>query len=335
MSGKLQLKTWFRVFAAAAFILPAAGLGILVLLIPGMKDTPPVLDYISSAHDQAILFSLILFFMASIFIRRKAIIVVCVLLPAIFWFLSFEQLPVAPRLKGHSTSAPIRLMTLNARADVDTSTDVYLLINEKQPDIICFQESEPYMLRLAETLSEEYPYQVRPESGFGWSTMIISRFPLDPVDQAPRRVMARYEQGSLQSAVIHLPDGDLLVGCCHIIRGNQNRVIWKAGNRGAFEVADRLGKTAAAMKIPALLAGDFNGGPFSIRGRNVRKSDFWLLAQRPTYQSATWPAFLPAFLRVQPDQIYVTSGIFIADQYASHTAGSDHRPLFVDFTLSR
>ncbi len=307
----------------------------LVLLVVAPRDlvNAPWLDYVASAYNQLGLGLLLAAGVAAGLLRRwrRPIPVALVLL---VWFGQIRLLPAAPGLSRDDSPRYI-LLSLNAQGDARNAEKVRALIRRVDPDIICLQEASGDKKSLGGEFLDAYPYQLKSQPGFRWFTTLLSRHPILPVDQAPRRVMAKYEEGSLQSAVVETPGGSILVGTCHLIRGPEHVAIWEAGNRAAFEVAAHLAATAEALGVPAVLAGDLNGGPFSRRGRNVRAAGPWRLAHRPYPWLGTWPSSLPGVLRVQPDQVYLTPGMGVVSCRVGGSVGSDHRPIIVEFGFRR
>ncbi len=308
------------------------GLTVLLLACSGQFE-PRWLDLIASAHNPLLFGLLVVAVLAAVLLRRWWRLLPLSVVPAVSVVL-LQPLPVAPPLPAGVTDRYV-LLSFNARGDSQNAAEVLALIGEVDPDIICLQEASGDKTRLGDALRESYPFQLESRPGFRWFTTLLSRHPIQVIDQAPRRVMARYEEGSLQSAIVETPAGSILVGTCHLIRGQDHLTVWKAGNQAALHVSQHLAQTAGELDMPAILAGDLNGGPLSRRGRNVRAGGPWRLAQRPYPWHGTWPSHLPAPLRVQPDQVYLTDGLGVHSQRTGPSAGSDHRPIIVEFGFLR
>ncbi len=322
-----------RAFAAILALTIVVGLVLLTLLFQGRFPQPSA-DHLASAHNQLLLALLALSLIEAAVLSRHWLRPIPPILVLTFWLGQMLALPVAPSW-SESDGPSLRLLSLNAQGDMQNLTTILRLIEETDPDVVCLQEASGDKTDIGDALAEAYPYQLPSRPGFGWFTTLLSRHPIEPVDQAPRRVMATYEQGALQSAIVHAPQGSVLIGTCHLIRGHEHRAIRSAGNRAASQVGDRLAAQAREFGLPAILAGDLNGGPFSARGRNLRAGGDWLLAQPPYPWHGTWPSHLPALLRVQPDQIYVTTGLSIRRQRVGGSVDSDHRPIIADIGWHR
>ncbi|MCK4872298.1 MAG: endonuclease/exonuclease/phosphatase family protein [Phycisphaerales bacterium] len=290
------------------------------------------LDHVASAHHQSVLAVLVvLLLLVALHRRRWPALAGAVLLLAITTA-QYLCIPIAPSASPDN-GVSLRLMTLNARGDRDTRPGISAVIEQQQPDVIVMQEATQYMMRLSEQLAPVYPHQLKPDVRYGWTTMLLSRYPIEPIDVAPGGRWSTPSQAALQSAVIATPDGRILVGTCHLIRGIEQGWKWPAGNNAAAVMPARLAERAGALGVPAVLAGDFNGGPMSRRGRNVRKDGVWKLARRPGPWRGTWPGWLPIPLRVQPDHVYVTEGLGVVRCRVGPDTGSDHRPVIVDLRV--
>jgi endonuclease/exonuclease/phosphatase (EEP) superfamily protein YafD len=243
----------------------------------------------------------------------------------------YWHVPVAPR--GEQAASSIRVISLNARGDRDTRAGLRRLVNTRDPDVMLLQEATHFMESYADEVSETYPHQIRSDWGFGWDTMILSRIEMTPRTTAPGRRMVSFNEGSMQSAVLHLSDADLLVATCHLVRGTDSTGLWKAGNTAAGALARRVHELANESRVPALLSGDFNGGPLSARGHAIVADGHWSHARRPGPFSGTWPSRLPAPLRLQPDQVFVSEGVKIINANIGPDVGSDHRPIIIDLVV--
>jgi endonuclease/exonuclease/phosphatase (EEP) superfamily protein YafD len=290
-------------------------------------------DHLASAHSQVLLALLLLAVVPAALLPRWWLRPGPPLMVIAFWLIELWMLPAAP-VASEGAPGALRLLSLNAQGDAQNADCVLALIDTIDPDVVCLQEASGDKTDLGERLLDAYPHQLKSQPGFRWFTMLLSKHPLDIVDKAPRRVMARYEEGSLQSAVVHAPGGSLLIGTCHLIRGHEHEAIWEAGNRAANEVSDHLAETARARGVPALLAGDLNGGPLAQRGRNVYLDGAWRFAQRPWPWHGTWPSRLPSLLRIQLDQVFVTPGLGVASYQVGGSVGSDHLPIIVELTFA-
>lgn len=306
---------------------------IFALRVDGGDTARRWLDHLASAHHLFGLATLIGILILIPLHRRRArwialgLGIVILLLHA----RPYLRVPVAQGCSRDGSE--IRIVSLNTRGDRDIRAELRRFIDDRDPDVLLLQEATRFMESFADELAEAYPHQIRSDWGFGWDTMILSRIEMTPRTTAPGRRMVSFNEGSMQSAVLHLADADLLVATCHLVRGTDSTGLWKAGNVAAGELARRVRELADGALIPALLSGDFNGGPLSARGHAIVGDGYWRHARRPGPFSGTWPSRLPAPLRLQPDQVFVSEGVQIVDSSVGPDVGSDHRPIIIDLIV--
>ena len=91
---------------------------------------------------------------------------------------------------------------------------------------------------------------------------------------------------------------------------------------------------AAAQQLTggeAVLIGDFNATAEGVIVSNLTRDAALIDARRGHGLNGTWPAHLPAFLRVPIDSAYHSAGLTVTHFEVGPDLGSDHRPIAVTF----
>jgi endonuclease/exonuclease/phosphatase (EEP) superfamily protein YafD len=105
-----------------------------------------------------------------------------------------------------------------------------------------------------------------------------------------------------------------------------------AADRRNMQIASYF-QLSTRLSAPLILAGDFNtttwssflSGPLEASGLRDSRAGFGL--------QPTWPTFWPAFLHIPIDHAFVSQDVRILDRMVGPPIGSDHLPLWLDFSL--
>ena len=166
-------------------------------------------------------------------------------LPTAFIIFSYAPLFLPRSNSVLADSGRIKVMSYNIWSRNHDMRDVAEIIYQEQPDIILLQEVYSHLSdSVVEELNKFYPdqelyYAFTPGAGQG----IVSRFPLTPLGTS-------YEQGRTQKAMVHTPNGDILVWNVHL---KQPRYWLSQYNQVVL-----LEKAIAAVDQPLIVGGDFN-----------------------------------------------------------------------------
>jgi endonuclease/exonuclease/phosphatase (EEP) superfamily protein YafD len=207
------------------------------------------------------------------------------------------------------------------------------------PDIVAIVEADPAVIERIiqdEQISSIYPYRLLPRPGLEWPQVVMSRHPTRPLtfsagDEGPR-VAALFSMH--RSQIVTLPIGDLIFTAEHV-PSPRTSVAWELGNAQLRALGQVVRRHIAPLKMPVVLAGDFNTSPAGYRDRLMR-SETGLKPDPETWPPVgTWPSRLPAYFRLPLDRIWANAEIAFLSRQVLDDIGSDHRPIYVRFRLTR
>lgn len=186
-------------------------------------------------------------------------------------------------------------------------------------DIVVLIELGDAPAAALDTVLAGYPHRVtttridRP-SGAARSA-IASRFPLQEFDR-------RYDGLHAVAATARTPIGPLNIVGAHLTRPWPFQYQW-----GQLSQVQSLARRLAPLRDPVIVAGDFNSVTTGRVGRMIR--DETGLRPAPGWPG-TWPAALPAPLRITIDQVFVSEGLAVRSRRLGRPNGSDHRPVIAE-----
>lgn len=236
-------------------------------------------------------------------------------------------------IKPNPDGPRIRILTLNrgpGRIDVDALNQ---LISQKEIDILCFQEAEPF----------GFGDQVAP--GYHWNVdrRIASRFqilrevrPEIPRCSADSDLFARVpivtvqvsDSRQLRVALVDMPS--MTAPISELLKGRFTSDQFRERTRCRREYATALISALDSVPDPLIVAGDFNTppdsdvlAPFAARWTDSFTEAGWGLGH-------TWPAQL-RFLRL--DRILRSRGGLFTHAEVGPPLGSDHRPYWAELIV--
>lgn len=252
--------------------------------------------------------------------RRRATVLIllagCLALGAIL----FAPLLTFPADRARAPT--IRLVTYNMfRANAQAAEAVDWIVRQ-DADFVIVLEAAPFHHLALERLRRAYPFAYSCAGRGYCSTMLFSRqaaqdvWPLARGDADNRRAL------SALTARFDLGDGVLPITAVHLNRP------WPLGDQATQlpELADAV----ATLGRRGVMAGDFNSSPWTFAMRRTSAIAELKLASGG---GGTWPATMPALLRLPLDQVYVGSCITATAVRRGPALGSDHLPLVVDIAV--
>jgi endonuclease/exonuclease/phosphatase (EEP) superfamily protein YafD len=207
------------------------------------------------------------------------------------------------------------------------------------PDIVAIVEAEPAVIERIiqdEQISSAYPYRVLPRPGLEWPQVVMSRHPTRPLtftagDEGPR-VAALFSMH--RSQIVTLPIGELIFTAEHV-PSPRTSAAWELGNAQLRGLGQVVRRHIAPLKMPVVVAGDFNTSPAGYRDRLMR-SETGLEPDPETWPPVgTWPSRLPAYFRLPLDRVWANTEVAFVSRQVLEDIGSDHRPIYVRFRLTR
>ncbi|MFI1439235.1 endonuclease/exonuclease/phosphatase family protein [Streptomyces fructofermentans] len=255
--------------------------------------------------------------LVSALLRRSALALVAVTLPAAVWGVAY----VDPLLSEDTEAYDLVAVQHNV-SDVnpDPLATARALARE-QADLIALEELTPASLPVYEkALARGYPHRAVEGSVGLWSRHPLSD--IRPLDIRPEGVGEGWKRGLRSTA--HTPVGEVAVLVAHL---PSVRVGWHGfGTARRDESADLLGSAVAGEQTDRLiLLGDLNS-TVADRGLSPVTSQ---LAHGPADFPFSWPAGLPVS---RIDHVMARSGTVGAVRTLAAT-GSDHLPVAAGITF--
>lgn len=224
---------------------------------------------------------------------------------------------------------------LFSSADHQANLDV---IASRQPDFVCLREIPPgFAKEFVTRLGDKYPYRHyrRHPTQPAWGVAIASRYPTSDW----RVFLEKPYFIPAADVVVNLPDGELRVGCVHLIppvaRYQRGEAFWDTMQRNTLlrvRQAKYLAFRYRSERRPVMILGDFNEDPDDpamqlLDDRGYRNS---CVIKGDECQDS-WPAWSgPGMFRF--DQIIGRRLKFTSSRVVEE-GGSDHFPVAVEFTL--
>lgn len=191
------------------------------------------------------------------------------------------------------------------------------LIHAKDPDVVVLLETDPaWFAAMREPLSHYQHHKCEPrEEGFGLA--VYCKYPMT----ATVEFMCDGGKPTIRCAIQH-PSGSLVLWAMH----PEPPLYPAAANwhRGELrESARRIREEG----MPTVITGDLNTSTW---GRNFRESFAGFRdSGRGRGLATTWPAPMPAFLRIPIDHLLHTEHFETVTHQILPNMGSDHKPIYV------
>lgn len=241
-------------------------------------------------------------------------------------------LPVAART---ASEGDLRVMTFNIQSGRQGLDKVAGAIRSAAPDIVALQEVDVHTRRaggvdqsaeLAWRTGLPYFAHFRTTSlhGGDYGVAILSRFPLESVEQHPLPVEPGSEPRTVARIVMQVHGQEVSVYVTHLTRRPFNGDI-------------RVRQSAAIMKLmdedsrPKLLMGDMNDTPESGSVRLFKRELLDVFALRGQGAADTYP--LPVIPNVRIDYVLASERFMPRSSQVLRVKASDHYPVVADLTL--
>jgi len=224
----------------------------------------------------------------------------------------------------------VRVMSFNIRFGEPRAEPILELIASGPADVIFLSESKQSFndaLRASKRIAEQYPYQV-----LFHNFAKLSRWPLEVVPTQRRKGLEHNYNYRLSVVVQHPTTPFLLLA----LAPNSPRTAdhWAEGNRYLEQQIALFERFFVPLDRPVLVLGDLNGSPTGWRSKMVRDRFGLTRAKPPLVLSGSWPANLPAPLRVPIDAVLMGPGISVASwRVLEVETGSDHMPVVAEIAL--
>jgi endonuclease/exonuclease/phosphatase family metal-dependent hydrolase len=243
-----------------------------------------------------------------------------------------EQEAPASRAPGE-----LRVMTFNIQSGLRGLDGVAEVIRTARPDIVALQEVDRGSRRaqgldqtavLAEQTGLTYHAHFRTTDLYGgaYGIALLSRFPLEALEEYPLPVPRGAEPRTLAHALMRVEGREVSVYVTHLIRRPFNSA---ARVRQSVLIAELLAKDPR----PKLLMGDLNDDPDSRPVRLLRRGLTDVAAASGQGSAGTYPLPLPFSPALRIDYVLACQAFEPLRSEVLHVGVSDHYPLVADVRL--
>ena len=218
-----------------------------------------------------------------------------------------------------------RVLWVNVRKANEQPQRLVRLIEEQAPDIVVMGEVTPSYLQGLAPLEEDYPHRVQEDVEAGSGLALLSRLP------PQEATTADIGEHGVPTVIVRLrPDGaaqTFLLVATHPPppRGGERLEIRTSAMRA-------LADWVRAQEEPVVVVGDFNITAWSPYFRSFLEDARLNDARLGHGLQNSWPVLQP-LLRIPIDQALVSDGVAVHGFVAGPDVGSDHYPIFLDFSL--
>lgn len=228
-------------------------------------------------------------------------------------------------------------MTFNIESGVRGLDGVAEVIRGARPDIVALQEVDLGSSRaggldqtavLAERTGLPYHAHFRTTDLFGgaYGIALLSRFPLEAMEQYPLPVPPGAEPRTVVHALMQVAGREVSVYLTHLIRRPFNG---EARVRQSALIAALLAKDPR----PKLLMGDLNDDPDSQPVRLLRREITDVAAASGQGLDGTFPLPLPFAPALRIDYVFACDEFVPVRSAVLHVGASDHYPVIADLRL--
>ncbi|KFE68844.1 endonuclease/exonuclease/phosphatase family protein [Hyalangium minutum] len=234
-------------------------------------------------------------------------------------------------------SSELRVMTFNIQSGLRGLDKVAEVIRTAHPDIVALQEVDRGSRRaggldqtavLAEKTGLPYHAHIRTTDLYGgaYGIALLSRFPLEALEEYPLPVPRGAEPRTLAHALMRVDGREVSVYVTHLIRRPFNG---DARVRQSALIAALLAKDPR----PKLLMGDLNDAPDSRPVRLLRRSLTDVAAASGQGSAGTYPLPLPFAPALRIDYVLACDSFEPVRSEVLHVGASDHYPVVADVRL--
>lgn len=245
--------------------------------------------------------------------------------------------PVEVQAAPLRASGELRVMTFNIQSGLRGLDKVAEVIRTAHPDIVALQEVDRGSRRaggldqtavLAGQTGLTYHAHVRTTDLYGgaYGIALLSRFPLEALEEYPLPVPRGAEPRTLAHALMRVDGREVSVYVTHLIRRPFNG---EARVRQSALIAALLEKDPR----PKLLMGDLNDDPDSRPVRLLRRGLTDVVAASGQGSEGTYPLPLPFSPALRIDYVLACDAFEPVRSEVLHVGASDHYPVVADVRL--
>lgn len=224
---------------------------------------------------------------------------------------------------GGSGGPTLTVVSLNLDLEHPRPDRVVSYLRDVAPDVVLLMELTARWQEALDEALRPYPHRVTAirESPFGIG-LFSRRALIDPEVLTPGEGMPTI------AAKVTLDGGELTLVGTHPFPP-----IREGGTRIRDRQLVAVGELAGSIEGPVLVIGDLNTTPFSSVWPRLVEAGGLSDPDRGAGVGATWPAGLPAILRLPLDHALPSPEIRVVRRVIGPDVGSDHRPVEVEVSL--
>ncbi len=232
--------------------------------------------------------------------------------------------PLTTRRAPPPSDRTYRLLMANVWRFNPSPARLERLIRQAAPDVIVLLEMTPRWLAALRHFETDYPYSKAVIRGGGFGILCLSRLPLESA------AVVRIGRVGLPSVVVRMRlDGKTVtVVAAHPLSPLKHRSLSRR-NRQLEAIAHFIGQQSG----PLVLVGDLNATPWSPMFRDLLRLSKLRDSRVGFGLQASWPVWVP-LIRIPIDHCLVSSDLMVHRRARGPSIGSDHFPVFLDFSLS-
>jgi endonuclease/exonuclease/phosphatase (EEP) superfamily protein YafD len=260
---------------------------------------------------------------------------------ALSWWLSRSRIATASvliaalhlgRLLPESSSAPhagafgarVRIVLANVLYSSRDQRSLVRLIELRKPDLVALTELSFTSAHGLRAVLSKYPYRIASLRADAFGIGLFSLRPLESSGLVDLRGIPAI------AATIRIADRSVGLRVVHAMP--------PVSARGFRMRNAQLGQLAQAVgheRGPMIVLGDLNASPWSSTFRRFSASTGLTDTRRGRGLQTTWPASLPALLRIPLDHVLVSDGVVTLDRCVGPVTRSDHLPVYVELAIVR
>lgn len=227
------------------------------------------------------------------------------------------SLPFGPRRRG------IKALLLNVDFENRDYDRALRLIRLTRPELVAVIEVTHAWRRQLATLRDLYPYMQGVALRQGWGLLLLSRLPF-----RRSRTVTRREGGiPYVMAQLRIKGREVTVLVTHPFAPVTKRYA-RARNRQL----EALARVVSRFDSPLLVLGDLNCSPWSPYFRRLLRATGLRDSRQGFSLQPTWPVWNP-LLGIPIDHCLVSADVAVHDRRLGQSIGSDHWPVFVEFSI--
>lgn len=304
----------------AAIVLGAAMALSFALLAGFFGDAVPLFD--TASHFRAH-FALLLVLVAVLLARcglwaagLASLVVAAFGLYSVYPYLAPRPAIVPPQGVSHYT-----LLQMNLRYDAPDKAAALRLVGRLSPDLVTLEEVTPAWRESFSAVESRYPFHFYCSSLREGTVAILSRRPFDPDDPGYCNTIEGFA-----ARTVDLNGVKIVIGAEHLR--------WPWPGRQWRQISS-LAPVLARLEHPLLIAGDFNGAPWSaaVRSYAAISGTHIMRGIGPSWIQQLLPPALARYFGLPIDNVLASYGVSVLNVQRAEATSSDHLPVLVTFSL--